>query len=307
MQNMWKLVGSPRHLLVFEAAARHGSFTNAARELNVSQPAISLCIRNLEKNLGTALFTRQHRAIQLTTAGERLYQDVAVGFGRILATAEELNTRSRRGHVTLSASSAFAHYWLVPRLASFHAIHPHIDLRVQISDREPEIGPDGISLAIRRGKGQWPGSATALIAEEALSPIVSPNYERGSPPLKDPHALMSEKLIHLEEPIRPRPTWRDWFTAFDAAFEDTGEGLRLNDYALVLQAAIAGEGYAMGWHHVTRRLVEQKLLLRLDQWTWRSGLGFYLVWPSGSPLADNLVAVQEWIIETANTESVAKS
>lgn len=304
MQNLWKLIGSPRHLLVFEASARHGSFTKAAQELNVTQPAVSLCIRALEKSLGAKLFVRQHRLIHLTEAGERLYQDVSAGFNRILATAQELNAVKQQSHVTLSASSAFAHYWLVPRLAGFHKRHPHIDLRVQISDREPDIGEEGISLAVRRGDGQWAGCEGALIAEEELSPIVSPVLLDSMTPLETLNDLAASRLIHLEEPIRPRPTWRDWFAHFEFEFDDEGEGLRLNDYALVLQAAIAGEGFAMGWHHVTRRLVEQKLLYRLDQWTWVSGLGFYLVWPSDDVLGDSQVAVKDWILETADKEKL---
>ena len=112
MQELWKLVSSPRHLLVFEAAARTGSFTRAARELNVQQPAVSAAIKQLEGSLGTQLFARAHRSVTLTHAGERLYNEVAASFGRIYSTASMLAQRSAKAHVTLSASTAFAHYWI---------------------------------------------------------------------------------------------------------------------------------------------------------------------------------------------------
>ena len=124
MRNLWKLVRSPRHLLVFEAAARLSSFTKAAAELNVSQPAVSLAVRQLETALGLRLFTRGHRAIALTRAGERLFDDVTFGFSRILETAAQLHRQGRKSHVTLSVSTAFANYWMVPRLAQFHRDNP---------------------------------------------------------------------------------------------------------------------------------------------------------------------------------------
>lgn len=302
MQQLWKLIGSPRHLLVFEASARLGSFTKAAFELNVSQPAVSLCIKNLENTLGVGLFVRQHRAIHLTAAGERLFRDVSVGFERILATAQDLNASSKQQHVTLSVSSAFAHYWVVPRLDDFHANHPHIELRLQITDREPPVGTDGVSVAVRRGTGHWPGCHAGLIAREVLCPIISPTYFSTIGALSTPADLTTRRLIHLEEPIRPRPNWRDWFAHFDVRFNDQGEGLRLNDYALVLQATMAGEGFALGWQHVTNRLVGQDLLCRLDKWQWCTGLGFYLVWPADVQPGPQTQALKDWILDTVKKE-----
>ena len=107
-------------------------------------------------------------------AEERLSTDVSAAFGRIHQTAEMLSQRSAQGHVTLSASTAFAHYWMVPRLAALHTAHPGIDLRLQASKREPDIGAEGVSLAIHRGHGDWPGCHSNLIAPEVIAPIAAP-------------------------------------------------------------------------------------------------------------------------------------
>ncbi len=296
MRKLWKLVSSPRHLLVFEAAARTGSFTRAARELNVQQPAVSAAIKQLESSLGTRLFIRAHRAVTLTHAGERLYNDTAAAFERIHHTAEMLSQRSAQQHVTLSASTAFAHYWMVPRLARFHAAHPGIDLRLQTSEREPEIDAEGISLGVRRGSGRWPGCHSHLIAPEVISPIASPRVMSSAVNLKTVANLPHEVLIHLEEPVRDRPGWADYFAHWKVPFAEPRTGLRLNDYALVLQAAIAGEGFAFGWHHVTDHLIRQGLLVRRDAWAWETGQGFYLVWSASTPLSPQAEQVRDWLV-----------
>ncbi|MEO0567037.1 MAG: LysR substrate-binding domain-containing protein [Pseudomonadota bacterium] len=296
MQKLWKLVSSPRHLLVFEAAARVGSFTGAARELNVQQPAVSASIKQLEASLGTALFRRSHRSVTLTHAGERLFNEVAQAFDRIHDTASILSQRSAQSHVTLSASTAFAHYWMVPRLSAFHAANPDVDLRLQTSEREPDIDAEGISLAIRRGSGEWPGCNSHLIAPEVISPIASPRVNANAINLATVANLLNQSLIHLEEPIRERPGWADFFAHWHVPYSEPKTGLRLNDYALVLQAAIAGEGFAFGWHHVTQHLIDQSLLVARREWSWQTGAGFYLVWSSTSPLSPQAQRVRDWLV-----------
>lgn len=296
MQNLWKLISSPRHLLVFEAAARTGSFTRAAEELNVQQPAVSASIKQLEMSLGTMLFTRAHRSVTLTHAGERLFNEVSSSFERIHQTARMISQRSEHAHVTLSASTAFAHYWMVPRLAEFHTSHPDVDLRLQTSEREPDIGAEGISLAVRRGSGHWPGCESHLIAPEVIAPIASPRVNASAIHLVTIAGLLNQSLIHLEEPIRDRPGWADFFAFWNVPFTEPKTGLRLNDYALVLQAAIAGEGFAFGWQHVTHHLITQGLLVARDEWAWATGAGFYLVWSSDAALSHEAQKVRDWII-----------
>ena len=296
MQELWKLVSSPRHLLVFEAAARTGSFTRAAQELNVQQPAVSASIKQLEASLGTPLFARAHRSVTLTQSGERLFTDVSAAFARIHQTAERLSQRQAQSHVTLSASTAFAHYWMVPRLAEFHAAHPDIDLRLQTSDREPDIGAEGISLAIRRGTGHWEGCDSHLIAAEVIAPIAAPRVMASAVNLATVANLLNQSLIHLEEPIRDRPTWADFFGHWNVPYTEPRTGLRLNDYALVLQAAIAGEGFAFGWSHVTEGLIARGLLAARPEWSWTTGAGFYLVWSASTPLSPQATQVRDWLI-----------
>ena len=302
MQELWKLLTSPRHLIFFEAAARLGSFTKAAQELNVQQPAVSAAIRQMEESLAVPLFHRAHRTVILTPAGERLFSDVSVALERILNSARAVHQRGRNDHVTLSVSTAFANYWMVPRLGEFNAAHPDIDLRLQTSDREPDLVAESISLGIRRGYGNWDDCHAALIAPEVIYPIASPQVMAAAVNLKTVPNLLHERLIHLEEPIRERPTWGDWFAYHGVADRAPRAGLRLNDYALVLQAAMAGEGFAFGWQHVTRKLIDQGLLAARKDWSWRTGAGFWLVWSKDVQMIEQAYRVRDWLIANAEPD-----
>ena len=116
MRELRRLVHSPHHLFVFEVCGRLLSFTRAAEELGVSQPAVSLAIRQLETAIGQELFERRHRAIRLTDAGERFYNEVSLSMERLLQAAREVNRGDDEDLVTLSISTAFANYWVMPRL-----------------------------------------------------------------------------------------------------------------------------------------------------------------------------------------------
>ena len=299
MKSLWKQLGSPRHLMVFEAAARLGSFTRAAGELNVRQPAISASIAQLEAALGVALFARAHRRVELTAAGQRLYSDTTRAFEQLAFSVAAIGQLAGSDYVTLNASTAFNNYWIMPRLADLQARHPQIDLRLQSSDREPDLDAENISLAVRRGGGDWPGYDSALIAPEVIFPVAAPDVMARAAACKDPADLLGQRLIHLEEPVRDRPAWRDWFASFGARAPARQPGLRLNDYALVLQAAMAGEGIAFGWQHVTDRLIDQGLLQARRDWAWYTGQGFYLVWSKARPLPDRAVLVRDWILGAA--------
>ncbi len=298
MRELIRHVGSTHNLVVFEAAARLASFSKAAEELGLTQPAVSQAVRRLESAIGTRLFQRSHRAIALTDSGDRLYADVVDGFSRILATARQIRRSARREHATLLVSTAFATWWMVPRLAEFRTRHPQVDLRLETRDKDVDIAAEATTLAVRRGTGEWPGYQSALITPERITAVASPKLLAAHPRLSDVGALLSLPLIHLDEPHRYRPGWTEYFNHFGGKFRDDGDGLRLNDYALVLQAAMAGEGVAIGWQHICERPIEQGLLAQAGPGTWDTGQGFYLVWSGTTPLAENAQLVRDWIAAT---------
>ena len=306
MRELRRLVHSPHHLFVFEVCARLMSFTRAAEELGVSQPAVSLAIRQLENAIGRDLFERRHRAIRLTEAGERFYQEVSASFERLLAAAREVSRATEANLVTLSISTAFANYWIMPRLMKLHRSHPAIDLRLQVVDRDVDLEDQNVSLGIRRGRGNWDGYASAAIAREEIFAVASPAYLAANPRPKTIEDLLGHQFIHLEEPFRPRPKWHDWFASFGVDYVDRGEGLRLNDYALVIQAAMAGEGVAIGWRHVTDSLIAKRLLVPVLPQSWITGEEFHLIWSERTELSESAQQVRDWIIEEARAASLRR-
>lgn len=299
MRKSLKLLSSPRNLFVFEAAARLGSFTRAAEELGMQQPSVSAAIKQLETSLGVILFERGHRRVSLTHAGMRFFTDVSRSLHEIETSAEAVHKMGRKEHVTLNSSSGFSYYWMIPRLHHLRDKHPDVDLRLQNSDHEPDIDAENISLAIRLGDGNWPGVHAARIADEVIFPVASPEVMAAAKNLRSIPNLLNERLIHLEEPVRQRPTWSQWFAHHDIKDRDIVAGLRLNDYALVLQAALSGEGFAFGWRHVVQNLVDRNTLAAREEWAWKTGNGIFLVWSKAKPLSHPASLVRDWIISVS--------
>jgi DNA-binding transcriptional LysR family regulator len=201
--------------------------------------------------------------------------------------------------VTLSVTTAFANYWMIPRLQDFHDQHPNIDLRVQTTDKYLDLVQEDISLGVWRGDGNWVGYETAEIAKASLMAVASPAWLKSHSIIDSLDTLMSAQLINLDEPHRYSPTWVDFFKNFGVDYKDNGQGLRLNDYALVLHAVMASQGISLGWEHVARRMIDAGLLEQVGPWQWDSGKGFYLVWSEKSDLSDDAKAVREWMVASA--------
>lgn len=296
MRPLRDIVPSPSALFAFEAAARLGSFTRAAEELGITQAAVSYSVRGLERELGTRLFTRLHRRIELTENGRRFHNDVTLGLQHISRSADELRRLHSGTHVTLTASTAFSSYWMLPRLARLKQHLPDVDVRLQTSEHDLDLITEGISLGIRRGRGDWREYEARLFETEEILAVCSPAYLERTGPIDGPADLATRTLIHLEEPYRPCPTWADWFAQQGIDYEAPARGLRLNDYALAIHAALAGEGIILGWRHLIDHLIASGALVQAVPQTWCSADAFYVVWPHGQPLSADSAAVRDWLV-----------
>lgn len=297
MENLRSLLPSINSLVVFEAAGRLGSFTAAARELRMTQAAVSYAIHRLEAHLGAALFLREHRRVRLSGAGARFHADVSIGLSHIQRSAQDLRAVATGGHVTLSCSSAFAAFWMVPRMARLRADLPQIDLRIQTADRDLDLVGEGIPLAVRGGDpGDWPQYQAEPLAHEQIFPVCGASYLAGRPRPQQPEDLTDHQLIHLEEPFRSAATWRDWFASAGIEGRRVPKGLQINDYVSVIQSVIAGQGIALGWRHLVEGLVRQGVLVRLTDHTLTTGLDFHVIWPRDVALSHPAQDVRGWLL-----------
>ncbi|MFZ1511485.1 MAG: LysR substrate-binding domain-containing protein [Tabrizicola sp.] len=297
MENLRNLLPSINSLVVFEAAGRLGSFTGAARELRMTQAAVSYAIHRLEDHLATALFLREHRRVRLSEAGARFHADVSIGLSHIQRSAHDLRTVATGGHVTLSCSTAFAAFWMVPRMARLRADLPHIDLRIQTADRDLDLMGEGIPLAIRGGNpADWPQYQAAPLAAEEIYPVCGAGYLAGRDCPRLAADFLGHQLIHLEEPHRSAATWRDWFASAGIGGRQVPKGLQINDYVLVVQSVIAGQGIALGWRHLVEGLVSQGVLVRLSDHALTTTMNFHVIWPRAATLSRAALEVRDWLL-----------
>lgn len=300
METLRSLLPSINSLVVFEAAGRLGSFTSAARELRMTQAAVSYAVHRLEEHLGTALFLREHRRVRLSEAGARFHADVSIGLQHIQRSAQDLRAVAAGGHVTLSCSTAFAAFWMVPRMAQLRADLPEIDLRIQTADRDLDLVGEGIPLAIRGGDpAEWPHYHCAPLASEEIYPVCAPSYlSRHAAPTR-PEDLLAHALIHLEEPYRSATTWYDWFASLGIGERRVPKGLQVNDYVLAIQAVLEGQGVALGWRHLVEDMVKRGVLVRVTDYSQTTEKAFHVIWPKEVQLSRQAEAVREWLLAQA--------
>ena len=230
-------------LRAFEASCRYLSFTKAADELFVTQAAISHQIKTLEEALEVKLFRRLNRALMLTEEGQILLPAVQEALGILGDAVGKLREQEKTGTLTVSMLPSFASSWMVPRLGRFQAAHPDIDLRISANFDLVDFDRDDVDVAIRWGKGEYPGLTSVHLMTEELFPVCSPDLvSRADHPLKCPEDLKYHTLLHDDM----RTDWRMWLLAADVDGVDPDRGVSLNQSDMVLQAAIDGQGVALG-------------------------------------------------------------
>lgn len=239
-------------LRVFEAAARLGSFKAAARELAVTPTAVSHQIRALEAQTGLALFDRHVRRVSLTDAGAQLYPVLRDGFDAFEATLARLTQQRARVQVTISATNAFTVKWLVPRMADFRSRHPGIDLQLQASDDIVDLRSTAVDIAIRYGRGPYPGLVVQPLFTDRFAPVANPRLGIGSP---DDLARVPLICFDWKRRRPENPTWERWFAAAERAQPRQASQLRFSDEGHAIQAAVAGHGVAL----VSLALVAEEL------------------------------------------------
>jgi len=281
-------------LVAFEAAGRHLNFSRAAGELCVTQAAVSRSIRGLEDQLGFALFERLHRSVALTPAGASLHQAVTYGFDHIADAVDEQRQRRSDRHVGVAANNAVAFYWLRPRITAFQHENPDVHLSVLAADADPRLDRADVDIAIRYGDGHW--TDAVLLFDEELFPVCSPAFLGAAGPLARPEDLLATTLLYMDPQGPDWVTWSEWIRAqgIDPA-RRLPAGLTFNSYPVLLQAAVEGQGVAMGTGELVDPLLAEGTLVRPMTECYRTGRGYYLVVPVGGRHSAAAMAVRDWL------------
>lgn len=290
-------------LRAFEASARHQSFSAAAAELNVTPAAVGQLVRSLEQWLGTPLFVRgvSGRARLVTTdAAERALPDIRAGFDRLALGLGHLKHGALGGVLTVTVSPAFAAKWLLPRLDGFHSVCPDTDVRLDTQLRAVDFLSQRIDIGVRYGAGGWPGLVSEKLLDEEVYPVCSPRLLTRSTSLETVEDLVHETLIHDQsmDSHTGFATWETWLRAAGVTYASAGRGLKINNSAAVLQAAIEGQGIALARSVMARDDVAAGRLVRLfPQVEFASPLAYYVVYRSESAALQKVLAFRDWLFE----------
>ncbi|UOA32972.1 Glycine cleavage system transcriptional activator [Sulfitobacter sp. DSM 110093] len=250
-----------RHLVVFSTACRAENFSRAAEELGVSRVAVSRQIADLEAHLDTPLFERGHRTVHATAAGLALDSVITPALVDVTEALDRLRSPDGIRRLKVTVTSAFANYWLMPRLAEFSEQRPDIEIDLAVSDRYLNLEAEAIDLAIRYAPEEPPGAR--FMTQESILPVWSPDYPAQTA-LETPKDLLSERLMHLSGLYRPEAKWENWFSVRGMELPADPQGLQFNSYFTMLQAALEGHGVALAGNPLVERFLADGRLKRMN-------------------------------------------
>ncbi|MDX3809095.1 MAG: transcriptional regulator GcvA, partial [Bosea sp. (in: a-proteobacteria)] len=280
-------------LAAFEAAARHGSFTRAAEELNLTQGAVSRQVAHLEEVLGVSLFERVKKRVSLTIAGAAYAAEVRDGLSRLAAaTVSAMAFRGAAGVLNLAILPTFGTRWLIPRLPRFIEAHPGITINFATKLVPFDFGREPLDAAVHFGDPVWPGARLHRLMGEEIVPVASPALVARFG-LSEPADMLKAPL--LQQSTRPR-AWANWLEEQGLPPQRALMGPRFEQFAMVSQAAVAGLGLAI----VPRFLVEEELrsgalVIPVDR-SLVGQEGYYLVYPEEKANLPTVTAFRDWLL-----------
>jgi LysR family glycine cleavage system transcriptional activator len=280
---------SLRQVVAFEAAARHGSFRDAARELNLSDSAVSHAVRTLEERLGRPLFLRRKGRVQLTDEGRSLCGRVVAGLA-LLSDAFDTQTRTSRTRLVASVVPVFAQRLLIPRLPAFLAEHEDIQLEVRATEQLADVAEGEVDLAIRYGHGRWAGVQADLLARSPLIAVAAPAYVQARR-LRTLADLAGCELLNERQ-----GAWRRVPMSADAAGQACAS-LTLEELPCAIEAAVAGLGVALVPAVLVAAELKAQRLVRAVDVEAPSDAAFWLVWSNASAKAEMVQRFGRWLQE----------
>lgn len=301
-------------LNAFVVAARHGSFSKAAEELNVTPAAVSQQIRQLEELLGIQLFHRLKKGLALTDAGQSGLTKLQEGFGNIQQAVTQIKSGDRKTELNIWMAPAFASKWLIPRMHKFIELNPSIDLRISATvdvidsdETAPSLSADtlkahNIDVAIRFGGGYYPDCEVDFLMDVDAIPLCSPALLKPGAdiPLTGPEDLLQHTLLHDETPYEGRPKWSSWFDNAGMHGQAAEHNLYFNSVSLALAAAIEGQGVVLTLEQLAQNDIENGLLVPLFDTPMAVESAYRIVSLKKEEEDPRVVAFKEWLFSEAS-------
>jgi LysR family glycine cleavage system transcriptional activator len=276
---------------VFAAAARCGTFSGAAKQLFVTQSAISRQIQQLEQHLGLSLFVRHKNGLRLTPEAQALLPVVEETFARLVRTCDSL--RNAGQVLTLRMPPTLAQRWFLPLLPSLRNVMPDVDVRVTTYDaREPRFEESDIDAAILYGRGDWPDLECIRLMPWRLTPVCSPELARS---LRSPADLKSMRLLQTQ----PVEGWSDWLKAAGAGWVPSHFGQTFDTLELTLSAATRGQGVALGDLNLLKESLRDGVLVAPFDCVLDQGISYFLIYPPQRAQMPKIRLFREWLLDAA--------
>jgi LysR family glycine cleavage system transcriptional activator len=288
-------------LEAFEAAGRQLSFTRAADELALTQSAVSRQIQALEERLGTPLFQRLHRALRLTDAGERLLHTTTEVLNQLQGVTAQLRPGQRQRSVVVTTTPGLAGLWLIPRLAGFTAQRPDVDVRISAGNALVNLEREGVDLALRYCTRQRAGPGARKLFDEVVTPVCSPALVRDARrPLRRPADLKHHLLLHLDAQSSGHLLeWAPWLRTMKVADLRPAGELHFSLYDQLIQAAVQGQGVALGRLPMVAGLIAEGRLVAPFRRALASPLGYFLIRSANAGARAEVDAFADWLLATA--------
>ncbi len=269
----------------------------------MTQAAVSHQIKSLEDHLGIQLFRRMNRRLILTDEAQILLPAVSKAFDIIKSTTQKLYDGGDRGALKVSVMPSFAAKWLLPRLPKFRRLHPEIDILVSATINKVNFNRDDVDMAIRFGSGQYPGLQVDQMMKDESLVVCSPHLLKGPLPLKTPEDLRFHTLLHDdvgEEPFAVN--WRRWLQLAGVTGVDPNRGPGYSDSSLILQAAIEGQGIALGRTSLTYDDLKAGRLVCPFGPRAPANYQYYVVSPYSTSEITKIRAFREWLLSEAKAD-----
>lgn len=277
---------------VFEAASRHGSFTDAASELGMTQAAVSYQIKLLEDRVGQPLFQRRSRGVSLTPVGAALARPAGEALEMLRAAFSEARQQTD-GTLVISVLATFASQVLAPRLGDFQISHPQVTTRVEVDHRMVNLQAGEASVAIRAGHGPWPGLRADFLTRAKYTPMISPAFVARFGDIRTPSDLLSVPLVDADD-----AGWADWFCDAGLRPPDAGRSSRslLGTQLLTAQAVRAGQGVGLLSPFYFREMLARGELIQPFDLVSTDGISVWLVYPERRRNAPSVRAFRDWLL-----------